>query len=217
MPVRSFAFLFGLAAMLWDAAATAQSPVLPPPPEPLPEVVPQVVPRIEAPPPAPPQALPERVSPPAGASPGLVAPQNSAVPQISPGVHGTIPRSGVVTAQPMRPPATPARQLLQPQRYQHHGYGYGYDPRGGYDPHAFDQPQGDYPPDGYDHAGWSMPGSGLLLPGDAPQFGPRHPAFYAEVIGAPPTDLFHVRYPYYSYRRPWYTPGPGSVNVTIVW
>ena len=27
----------------------------------------------------------------------------------------------------------------------------------------------------------------------------------------------HERFPYYSYRRPWYTPGPASLNVTIVW
>ncbi len=27
----------------------------------------------------------------------------------------------------------------------------------------------------------------------------------------------HTRYPFYSYRRPWYYPGPASQNVTIVW
>lgn len=27
----------------------------------------------------------------------------------------------------------------------------------------------------------------------------------------------HARYPYYSYRRPWYAPGPASRNVNIVW
>jgi len=27
----------------------------------------------------------------------------------------------------------------------------------------------------------------------------------------------HPRFPYYSYRRPWYTPGPVSRNVNIVW
>ena len=27
----------------------------------------------------------------------------------------------------------------------------------------------------------------------------------------------HGRYPYYSYRRPWYTPGQMNANVTIVW
>ena len=30
-------------------------------------------------------------------------------------------------------------------------------------------------------------------------------------------DGMHVRYPYYSYRRPWYTPGPASQNVSILW
>jgi hypothetical protein len=137
------------------------------------------------------------------------------MPQVSPGVHGTIPRSGTVTIQPMMPRATPARPLLEPQLYQPHGYGYDWSE--GCHPHAFDQPQGYSPPDGAYHAVSPMPNSGVLPFGAAPQFAPRHPAFYAEVIGAPPTDLFHVRYPYYSYRRPWYTPGPGSVNVTIVW
>lgn len=27
----------------------------------------------------------------------------------------------------------------------------------------------------------------------------------------------HGRYPYYSYRRPWYTPGQMNANVTIIW
>lgn len=27
----------------------------------------------------------------------------------------------------------------------------------------------------------------------------------------------HHRYPYYSYRRPWYPAGPASANVTIIW
>jgi hypothetical protein len=30
-------------------------------------------------------------------------------------------------------------------------------------------------------------------------------------------DGDHGRYVYYSYRRPWYTPGHLSANVTIVW
>lgn len=32
-----------------------------------------------------------------------------------------------------------------------------------------------------------------------------------------PAGALHSRYPYYSYRRPWYTPGPASLNATIVW
>lgn len=27
----------------------------------------------------------------------------------------------------------------------------------------------------------------------------------------------HIRYPYYSYRRPWHPAGPPSLNVTIIW
>jgi hypothetical protein len=32
-----------------------------------------------------------------------------------------------------------------------------------------------------------------------------------------PSPGVHARYPYYSYRRPWFTPGPRSVNVNIIW
>lgn len=27
----------------------------------------------------------------------------------------------------------------------------------------------------------------------------------------------HIRYPYHSYRRPWFPPGPASTNITICW
>ena len=37
------------------------------------------------------------------------------------------------------------------------------------------------------------------------------------VVGPATAGPTHVRYPYYSYRRPWYTPGQQSFNVTIVW
>lgn len=32
-----------------------------------------------------------------------------------------------------------------------------------------------------------------------------------------PSVGMHDRYPYYSYRRPWYSPGPASRNVNIIW
>jgi hypothetical protein len=38
-----------------------------------------------------------------------------------------------------------------------------------------------------------------------------------EAVIPPANDGLHVRYPYYSYRRPWYPPGPQSLNVTIIW
>lgn len=34
---------------------------------------------------------------------------------------------------------------------------------------------------------------------------------------AAPAGSLHQQFPYYSYRRPWYTPGPASLNATIVW
>jgi hypothetical protein len=54
-----------------------------------------------------------------------------------------------------------------------------------------------------------------------------HGAFYGHPPAMPPMGVYgytgaaadgvHPRYPYYSYRRPWYTPGPASRNVTILW
>src|SRR5262245_48107894 len=38
-----------------------------------------------------------------------------------------------------------------------------------------------------------------------------------EAVVPPANEGLHLRYPYYSYRRPWYPPGPASVNVTIIW
>lgn len=38
-----------------------------------------------------------------------------------------------------------------------------------------------------------------------------------EAVVPPANEGLHLRHPYYSYRRPWYPPGPASVNVTIIW
>lgn len=48
---------------------------------------------------------------------------------------------------------------------------------------------------------------------------PYDPGVYyrPEAVIPPANDGLHVRYPYYSYRRPWYPPGPQSLNVTIIW
>src|SRR5262245_36348596 len=35
--------------------------------------------------------------------------------------------------------------------------------------------------------------------------------YLPEAVAPPANDGWHVRYPYYSYRRPWYPPGPGGV------
>lgn len=50
---------------------------------------------------------------------------------------------------------------------------------------------------------------------------------YGQPLAGPPAGLpgytgaaaagMHPRYPYYSYRHPWFTPGPVSGNVTILW
>lgn len=74
-------------------------------------------------------------------------------------------------------------------------------------------------------------GSGSMIANPVPEnFGT---SYHGETLNAgahltlqPPLGLIapeggtagsHVRFPYYSYRRPWYYPGPASQNVTIVW
>lgn len=66
------------------------------------------------------------------------------------------------------------------------------------------------------HGAYGMPGGS--------GFGYNHDLAAPLSWGAPPGVLapapvggIHQRYPYYSYRRPWYTPGPASHNVTIIW
>lgn len=49
---------------------------------------------------------------------------------------------------------------------------------------------------------------------------PGHPGgvwYRPEAVVPPANEGLHLRYPYYSYRRPWYPAGPASVNVTIIW
>jgi hypothetical protein len=55
----------------------------------------------------------------------------------------------------------------------------------------------------------AWPGSAIVPPG--PHI-PNSP-FVADLS----VSGDHGRYPYYSYRRPWYTPGRMNANVTIVW
>jgi len=75
-----------------------------------------------------------------------------------------------------------------------------------------------YEQDGQDEPGLPINQPGLNRPSEMPQYnsfstGPSFPpAFYSGPAGDE-----HLRFPYYSYRRPWYTPGPASRNVNIVW
>jgi len=66
-------------------------------------------------------------------------------------------------------------------------------------------------------------GRGAAIPHLAYGFVPGVPAAYGSGWAASDGPAafagggLHNRYPYYSYRRPWYSPGPSSVNVTILW
>ncbi len=52
-----------------------------------------------------------------------------------------------------------------------------------------------------------------------PEYGSPYHGFLSGYEGLPSMDGggVHQRYPYHSYRRPWFHPGPASSNVTIVW
>lgn len=66
----------------------------------------------------------------------------------------------------------------------------------------------------------AAPAMGAIPMQAAPVYiGPFDPGVYyrPEAVVPPVNDGLHLRAPYYSYRRPWYPPGPASVNVTIVW
>ena len=65
-------------------------------------------------------------------------------------------------------------------------------------------PQGYYVP--YTGVGVNMVAPGMAFPHG-----------YPGVPSFGPAPGLHARYPYYSYRRPWYTPGPASLNVNIIW
>ncbi len=59
-------------------------------------------------------------------------------------------------------------------------------------------------------------------PGTVPYAPSQYNAFSTSGYPALPLSFsttvgMHDRYPYYSYRRPWYTPGPISHNVNIIW
>ncbi|MFG0333044.1 MAG: hypothetical protein ACF8TS_06740 [Maioricimonas sp. JB049] len=61
----------------------------------------------------------------------------------------------------------------------------------------------------------------IPAPTYAPQYAPPYfqqmPLAPASTGWAQDTGPLHPRYPYYSYRRPWYDRGPASLNVTIPW
>jgi hypothetical protein len=70
------------------------------------------------------------------------------------------------------------------------------------------------------------PGTGVAVPPVPPAYLAAPTGVYGSWCGDHSNPVvgfnsagggIHDRYPYYSYRRPWYTAGPASANVTIVW
>jgi hypothetical protein len=59
--------------------------------------------------------------------------------------------------------------------------------------------------------------AGGVVPLGAGMAGPAGYGYGPPYTAVSAVGGLHDRYPYYSYRRPWYSPGPASVNVTILW
>lgn len=130
------------------------------------------------------------------------------VPQIEP-----IPQAAPSTTVPA-PVVRPSHVSPPPQRDPRY-YGatgtsypvYEYPPQPQYVPSY--PPAGVYVVPQYQH----QPGWGVPLDGDG-----VNPAGAEGIyVGPSYSGGLHIRHPYYSYRRPWYTRGPASLNVDIVW
>lgn len=64
---------------------------------------------------------------------------------------------------------------------------------------------------------YGMPGQ-LGVPNGIPSYNTFSTGSpFPQVYQSGPAGGEHLRYPYYSYRRPWFSPGPASRNVNIVW
>jgi len=93
------------------------------------------------------------------------------------------------------------------------------------------QPPVNTPAPGTAHVGLPAPTRGSVKPKGPVYYYPQNPYAFPANVTTPPAmhvpnspfvedlsvDGDHGRYTYYSYRRPWYTPGHLSANVTIVW
>jgi hypothetical protein len=96
---------------------------------------------------------------------------------------------------------------------------------------ALPQPPVNTPAAGTPHVGLPAPTRTAVKPKGPVYYYPQDPYAFPANVTTPPAmhipnspfvedlsgDGDHGRYTYYSYRRPWYTPGHLSANVTIVW
>lgn len=201
-------------------SGNAATPVPPSPHLPMPPVIPPLPepstkgPTSDPSPPARPEAIP-RATPPAAVSPSPAKPPLAPIPESRPsgstaGSLPAAPSTGFPTAPTGTPfpwsvtPMDPAFSGVQP------GYGWG-------QPDAFDSRMSQP----YGAEGWSGSSQGFTN-GMSPYGMPPYNSFATQPNFPPyfhtgPAGGEHARFPYFSYRRPWYSPGPISRNVNIVW
>lgn len=208
--------LSSLITLLTICSLSAQNPTLPPPPNepplqvpaasddlipPLPETitptpVQQAVPKT---PPANPIPVPEREIPKPSQFKSTTPPEPQSNPdwQVSPERDPRY-RYGISDRQTDReiPSANLQRGVSDPRYAPHFQPMYNT-----YDPYAA---QYQY----YGAHSWSHP----MVADDINPEGAE-----GIFVGPAFSGGLHVRFPYYSYRRPWYTRGPASLNVDIIW
>lgn len=195
--------LSGLVILGGAALAAADGPLIPPAPStrdgaipPAPSSTPlSPVPNLPA------EAVPEiRPVPeyPAAMPPGSSSPLP--VPALNSQTQGFSPLETAPPATTSLPYAQPLGPSLQLQPMQGSG---------GYLP-VQASPVNPYLP-----AGAPVAPQAPYIPGD-PALGPLGGPMSSGMFPGMGMGL-HARYPYYSYRRPWYTPGPASLNVNIIW
>ncbi|WP_437230998.1 hypothetical protein SH661x_002253 [Planctomicrobium sp. SH661] len=146
------------------------------------------VPEVNSPAPAV-ESIPQSV--PSAPAPQMPVPQPVATPSVVPS-HGTSP--GQYVPVPSQGNAVAPNTSFSSPPYPSQGATYYYD------------------------------NSGALVPfnPNAPYGFPQYNSFstgpsYPVRMDTGPAGGEHARFPYYSYRRPWYTPGPVSRNVNIIW
>ena len=215
MKILSLSSLFTL---LTICSLSAQNPTLPPPPNEPPLQVPVAsddlippLPETATPTPAP-QAVPK--TPPAVAPVNPIPVPDRQIPSPSQLKSTTPPQPQSNQEWSASPEFAPRSRYGTPSRQPDAVYpaynldGGAIDPRHAphyqpmyntYDPHAARY---------YGAHSWSQPMSGDGINPEGAEGIFVGPAF---------SGGLHVRFPYYSYRRPWYTRGAASLNVDIIW
>jgi len=133
------------------------------------------------------------------------------IPGLPPAPTGNVPYSLPQfpnTLQPAMPQTVSPPPAMVSPGYSGHGVPSATGSQGPYAPPVLMPPSGSAASYSVPHPGaaydYDVYGTSIMM---------MNPTGGAPAYGAG----LHARYPFFSYRAPWYTPGPASWNVTIVW